>query len=125
MIISLSISTLIGIFTFLFGGFGEIEAKILLTALAMRGYSLIGLCCSTLYKQKRVMPLASLGIVLSVLGFLYTVSFIWEMIDIVSWDSFKLVLIFIILALSLAHSCLLFLIKVEKPAIKIALFTTI
>lgn len=125
MIISLIVSALIGIIIFLFGDFGETEAKILITTLTIGGYSLTGLCCSTLYEKKRAISLAFSGIAVSIIGFLYTVLAIWEIIDLNSWDGFKPLLIFIILAFSIAHSCLLLLIRSEKPIIKNSLFATI
>ena len=54
MIISLSISALIGIIIFLFGDFGDSEVKILLTTLSIGGFSLTGLCCSVLYEKKNI-----------------------------------------------------------------------
>lgn len=125
MIVSLSISALIGIFIFLFGDFGETEARMLLTTLTIGGYSLTGLYCSTLYEKKRAISLAFSGMAVSILGFLYTVLVIWEIIDLDILDNFKPLLMFIILAFSLAHSCLLLLIKSEKPIIKNSLFATV
>ena len=80
MIISLSISALIGIFVFLFGDFGETEAKLLLTTLTIGGYSLTGLCCSVLYEKRKFTPLAISGMIISTVGFLFTVMVIWKAI---------------------------------------------
>src|SRR3989344_5979590 len=57
MIVSLSISVLIGIVIFLLGSFGETQTRILLTTLTIVGFSLAGLCSATLYdKQNYVQP---------------------------------------------------------------------
>jgi hypothetical protein len=123
MIISLSISALIGIFIFLLGDFGETEFRLLMTTLAIGGYSLSGLCCSVLYEKRKFTPLALSGMVISIIGFLYTVLVIWEAIDLD--DSWKALIIFIVLAASTAHSCLLLLIESEKSLVNSALSATI
>lgn len=125
MIISLSISALIGIFVFLFGDFGRTEFRLLMTTLTIGGYSLTGLCCSVLYKKRKFTPLALSGMVISVIGFLYTVLVFWEAIDLDYDFTLKALIIFIILAASTAHSCLLLLIKSEKSLVNSALSATI
>jgi hypothetical protein len=125
MIISLSISALIGIFVFLFGDFGETEFRLLMTTLTIGGYSLTGLCCSVLYEKRKFTPLALSGIMISVIGFIYTVLVIWEAIDLDNDFTWKALIIFIILAASTAHSCLLLLIKSEKSLVNGALSGTI
>lgn len=123
MIIALSISALIGILVFLFGDFGETEFRLLMTTLTIGGYSLTGLCCSVLYEKRRFTPLALSGMVISVIGFLFTVLVLWETID--PDDSWKTLMTLIILAASTAHSCLLLLIKYEKSLVNGALSATI
>jgi len=122
MIISLCISAIVGIFLFLFGNFGEIEIKILLTTLIIGGYSLTGLCCSILYEKRRFIPLALLGIIISVSSFLYTIMMIWELINI---SEYKILIILIVLAVSTAHSCLILLIKSEKLVVNGVLLSVI
>jgi len=125
MIISLSISALIGIFVLLVGDFGEIELRLLLTTLTIGGYSLTGLCCSVLYEKRKFTPLAFSGMVISVIGFLFTVLVIWEAIDIGNDFTWKALLIFIILAASTAQSCLLLPIKSDKSLVNGSLSATI
>ena len=125
MIISLSISALIGVFVFLFGDFGETEFRLLMTTLTIGGYSLTGLCCSVLYEKRKLAPLALFGIVISVIGFIYTILLIWEFIDFWDEDSWKALIIFLVLAFSTAHSCLLLLIKSNKSLVNIALSATL
>lgn len=125
MIISLSISALIGIFVFLFLDFGETEARLLLSTLAIGGYSLTGLCCSVLYEKRKFIPLAIFGMIISVIGFIYTLSIIWEAIDFWNVGSWKALIILIVLAFSTAHSCLLLLIKSDKTIVNGTLSVTI
>jgi len=125
MIISLSISALIGIFVFLLGDFGDTEFSLLMTTLTIGGYSLTGLCCSVLYERRKFIPLALSGMAISIIGFLYTVLVIWEVFDLYGDSTWKALIIFIILAASTAHSCLLLLIKSEKSFVRIALSATV
>jgi len=130
MIISLSISALIGIFVFLFGNFRDTEAKILSTTLSIGGFSLTGLCCSILYEKRKFIGFSFFGMASSILGFLTSILVIWEFVDvfegffdITGWG--KLALTLIILAFSSAHACLLLLINPEKSSVKYSLFATL
>lgn len=122
-IASLSISALTAIFVFLLGDFGVTEAKLLFTTLTIGGYSLTGLCSSVLYDRRKYIPVAFSGIIVSVLGFLITVGAIWGAIDL--HDTWKSVLIFIILAFSIAHSSLLLLAGSDKNLVSVSLIATI
>ncbi len=126
LIISLSISALLGIIIFLIGEFGHTQTRILLTTLTIGGFSLTGLCCATLLDRKRFSIFAIIGMIISVLGFLFTTSLIWEIID---WDSSNVisrtVIIVIVLAFSTAHASLLLLIKSDKTLVNVSLSTTL
>jgi len=126
LIISLSISALLGIIIFLVGNFGEIQVRILLTTLTIGGFSLTGLCCATLLEKKRFSAFAIFGMIVSIFGFLFITSLIWEIID---WDSFdniwKVMIITIILAFSTAHASLLLLVKSDKTIVNVSLATTL
>ena len=126
LIISLSISALLGIIIFLIGEFGYTQTRILLTTLTIGVFSLTGLCCATLLDRKRFSAFAIIGMIISVLGFLFITSLIWEIID---WDSSSIisrtVIIVIILAFSVAHASLLLLIKSDKTIVNVSLSTTL
>lgn len=122
-IASLSISALIAILVFLFGNFGETEFKLLFTTLTLGVYSLTGLCSSVLYDRKKYLSLSFSGITVSVIGFLITVGAIWEIVEF--HDVWKLVIIFIIVAVSVAHSSILLLARSDKNSINICLSATI
>lgn len=51
VIISLCISALLAIFVILTGTLNEISEKILATTSLIFGFSISGLCCSTLYER--------------------------------------------------------------------------
>jgi hypothetical protein len=125
MIVSLSISALIGIVIFLFGDFGETEGRLLMTTLTIGGYSLTGLCCSVLFEKKRFTGLAVAGMVASFLGFLFTVLVIWEALDMESEWTWKGIFLFLIVAFSTAHISLLLLIRSDRGLVKGALAATV
>lgn len=126
LIIALSISALIGIFIFLLGDFGDTEARILFTTLAIGAYSLTGLCCAALYEKRKSGLLAPLGMIISVAGLLYTVALIWELSSfMVLDDSLKVLVILIVLAFSTAHSSLLLLITPARTLVTTLLAATI
>lgn len=124
MIVSLSISALIGIIIFLFGDFGETEARLLMTTLTVGGYSLTGLCCSVLYEKGKFPALAVSGMAISVIGFLYSVLAIWEVIQLDNKFTGETLATLVILAFSTAHAALLLLIESGKPVVNGALAAT-
>ena len=123
LVIALSISALIGIFIFLLGDFGETEAKLLLTTLAIGGYSLTGLCSSTIQNRNDLKYFSIIGMIVSVIGFLITISTIWEFDDFK--NLWKGMTIFIILSVAIAHASLLLQIKPKNDNIKYLLIGTI
>jgi len=129
LIIALSISALIGIIVLLQGEFGKIQGQILGTTLAVGGFSLTGLCCANLLEKKRFDALAIFGIVVSIFGFLFVTSLIWEIIDENTFGGskiiFKIMAITITLAISTAHSSLMLLIKSDKKIVNISMGMTI
>ena len=125
MIVSLCISALIGILVFLFGDFGDTEARLLVSTLAIGGYSLTGLCCSVLYEKRKYISLAISGMGISVIGFLYTLLMIWEFFEFSSNEPWKLLIILIVLSVSIAHTCLLLLIEPKTKLVSGSLISTI
>ena len=81
LVIALSISALIGIFIFLLGDFGETEFRLLVTTLTIGGYSLTGLCSATIQNRKEFKVFSTIGMLVSILGFLAAIVAIWELIS--------------------------------------------
>ena len=123
LIVALSISALIGIFTFLVGDFGETEIQLLLTTLTIGGFSLTGLCSSTIQNRKELKVFSTIGMFVSILGFLVTIGAIWEIIDFD--DIWQIMLIFIILSVAIAHISLLLQIRPGTDNIRYSLTVTI
>ena len=131
LIISLSVSALVAIYIFLSGNFEDAEIRILLTTLAIGGYSLMGLCSSALYEKKKYIIFTNFGIIVSIVGFLITVCSIWELWDYLNLmpsytDSiWQLVISLIILSISVSHASLLLIGTQEKKILKIILYATL
>lgn len=124
LISSLSISALVAIFIFLFGNFGEIEFKLLITTLSVGGFSLTGLCSSLILAKKNLSYVAYSGILCSITGFLLSTLILWGELSEAFY--FKLLLIFIIASFSTAHSSLLLLaLKNKKMVDTITVITII
>ena len=124
-IAALSVSALIGIIIFLFGDFGETEAKLLGTTLAIGGFSITALGCSTIHEQDEFRAFSLIGMLISVFGFLFTVCAIWALFDSDHKWVAQTVFTFIILSVSTAHGSLLLQIKAKSKLIRNALIATI
>lgn len=109
LIVSFSVSALLGIIIFLIGTFGETQEKILVTTLSFGGFSLTALCGAVWYDRGRRLPLAYATMGASAAGLGYTVLVIWDVIRVRGFDftPLKPMVILIILSLTFAHASLL------------------
>jgi hypothetical protein len=121
MIVSLSIAALIGIIIFLAGSFGELEAKILFTTLAIGGFSLTALCSSVLYDRHQHVVFSIVGMIVAVIGFLVVTFIIWTE----GFGLWKTGITLIILSGSIAQSSLLLLIDSRKTIVNVSLSVTL
>jgi hypothetical protein len=103
---ALCLAALVAIGILLFGNFGETEGKILLTVVAIAGYSLLGLAATTALGRGPGW-LGPLGVGVSAVGFILFVGLIW----IAPEGSLlgRLMGTFLILAVAIAHAALLLL----------------
>ncbi|MBI2039077.1 MAG: hypothetical protein HYT22_02265 [Candidatus Niyogibacteria bacterium] len=103
---ALSLSALGAIFIFLFGKFGELEVRLLLTALTIGWYSM---CASATFgfHEKDLGFITVIGVVISVVGAFTALHEIWFP----SWDfwgdDLRAVFFFLVVSFSIAHSALL------------------
>jgi uncharacterized membrane protein len=128
IIVSLSIAALFGIVTLLTGEFGEIQGKILLTTLAMAGFSITALChLAVVGRSLRIVGFV--GIAVSALAFVTGAVLIWR--DWSNWsDVWELTLktfaVFAIAAVSIAHANLLLLLSGRRNQIlRVTLWITV
>lgn len=109
---TLVLSALIGIYTFLFGHFGETEAKLLLTTLTISYFSVILLACAAAFEKRTVALLYYPGIAAGVAGMLVYLPGIWgELFD--TEPYVKTVLILGILSFTFAQASLLSLAQLD------------
>lgn len=116
IIIALSAGALAGILIFLFGRFGDLEIRLLLTTLMLSGFSFCGLCCAAIYDRPRLRPLATAGIAVAGAGFAVNLIGLWEF-----WESdwtWRIMADAIILAVSFAQACLLMRLRAHAPAVR-------
>jgi hypothetical protein len=114
LIATFSISALLGIGIIILDLWNELTLKVMLTTLTIFGFSVPALCCATLRDKtdEKVFPI--IGIVTSIIGGLYTLLLLWEIIDYDFWgetDVYKWLIEFIILSASFGHISLMLLIN--------------
>lgn len=128
IIVSLSLTALVGIVTLITSSFGEVQAKVVLTTLLMAGFSITALChLAVVGRALRVVGF--IGIAVSGAAFLSGAVLIWRAWD--SWDAawevtLKVFATLAVLAVSFAHANLLLLLAERRnPAVRTGLFVTV
>ncbi|HEU0021047.1 MAG TPA: hypothetical protein VFR55_05155 [Dehalococcoidia bacterium] len=103
---SLIVSAIIGILIFLFGDFNNNQQHLLLTTLAVGGFSLIGLANTARRSAWWLWPLRPVGLATAVVALGLAVPLIWELLDDTEavWRSFATLSV---LAITSAHVSLL------------------
>lgn len=128
IIVSLSLTALVGIITLLTASFGEVQAKVILTTLLVAAFSITALChLSVVERALRIVGWVGIG--MSGLALILGTVLIWG-----SWsnwnetwdDVLKVFATVAVLAVSLAHANLLLLLAERRSAVlRVALFTTV
>jgi len=110
---TLVLAALVGIYVFLFGDFGETEAKILGTTLTISAFSLTSLACAAAHEQRRHPLLSIPGLGLAVVWLLLYIPAIWaEWFDTEAVG--KTMAIVGLFSFSLAQACLLSLATLQR-----------
>jgi hypothetical protein len=112
LIISVVISALIGIGVLLFGDFGEVALRVLMTTFTITLGSILGLACGVYIEagRGRMMPIAGIGF--SILAAILCIILIWFS-DIYSNTYGKFAVTFPMLATALALLCLVSLARLD------------
>ncbi|MBK6749342.1 MAG: hypothetical protein IPG67_04865 [Acidobacteria bacterium] len=113
LITSVAISALLGIGVILFGNFGELEVRVLLTTLTVTVTSILGLACGAYYETGRGRNLPLAGIVLSLVSALMVFLIIWNVLDDNS-NFIKATLTAVMLAVSCSHLSLLSIARLDR-----------
>jgi membrane-associated HD superfamily phosphohydrolase len=110
---SVALSAVLGIGVLLFGDFGEIEVRVLMTTLVVTVTSIFGLACGAYLESGRGKYLPVAGIVLSIISALMSFLIIWNALD----DSEYFIKSFLtgtMLAASCSHLSLLSLARLDR-----------
>jgi hypothetical protein len=110
---SVSISAMVGIGVVLFGDFGSVEIRVLMTTLTVTIVSILGLACGAYLESGRGRRLPTAGITLSVIAGAMLMFIIWDLLD----DSelfIKSTLTAILLASACSHVSLISLARLDN-----------
>jgi hypothetical protein len=124
IIVSLSLTALIGIATLLGGAFGDVQGRIMMTTLIIGAFSVLALA-DLAVAGRRFEWFGYVGILAAVAGLIIGLFFIWNLVDSGAgwWKTFGVVSV---LAASLAHANLLLLLgERRRPVVRTGLWITI
>lgn len=128
IIVSLSLTALVGIVTLLTASFGEVQGKIILTTLLVAGFSITALCHLAV-AGRALRVVGYVGIAMSAAALITGAILIWG--GWLNWGQeweilLKTFAVVAILAVSLAHANLLLLLEGRRSRlVRIGLFTTV
>lgn len=126
LIITLTVTTFMGIITFVSGELGELQVKIIVTSLLFGYHSILLLVAANLYdKLKNKFSYVSGS--LAVIGFIYIMLSLWEVIDVTNehvW-MFKLLLTLIMMPLGTTVTSILLTLKTDARLANIVKSITI
>lgn len=114
LVASLVISALSAVAVVLGGRMGWMEGRILLSTAAIATYSLMAMCCSTIYDPKKPLSVATIGLSFCGLGLLFALLTNWEVIKPGMGDLFKAR--FALLSLSMAFATVSLMLKIVAKA---------
>jgi hypothetical protein len=110
---SVGLSALLGIIVLLFGNFGMIEVRVLMTTLTVTVMSIFGLACGAYFESGRGRALPITGIVVSVIAAMMAMLIVWDVLD--DYEIFiKSFLTATIIAAACSHISLLSLARLDR-----------
>lgn len=122
---SLVLSALVASLMFMFSSFGEFEVKCIATTVIFGVMSLTGLLSAALFEKRKDLILGQVGIVLSLLTFVYTLLMIWVDMTTVTFLDTRMMFILGALAGGAAHASLMLLIEPRTSLVKLSLIGTL
>jgi hypothetical protein len=102
---SIALSALTGIYVLVVGGDGQLEGRILVTALSISGVSILVMACGAALEQGKLGPLPLGGTAAAVIGFILLMVLIWDLGDHRVWAQGAMTSI--VLSAGAALACLL------------------
>lgn len=114
LIASVGVSALIGIGVMIFGNFGELETRILLTTLMITATSVLGLACGACIEagKGRIIPVA--GIVFALISAILWITMLWSPFDREAHYFPHFVMSATLLAFACSHVSLLSLARLDR-----------
>jgi hypothetical protein len=124
-VLAFAAAAALAIFVVLFGKWGQFELQVLLTTASIGVYSLIALCCSTIYQDEKWKWLAGLGIATCGIGLAFAVLTNWELIKPELENLLKLRFFFLSVAMAIAATSLMIRVAARATAVSISKGVTI
>jgi hypothetical protein len=115
-VFSFAATALVAVGVILFGKWGKVEIRTLLTTVSIGVYSLIALSCSTIHENKRWAPLSTIGIFVCGVGLIFATLTNWEIIKPELRTLLKMRVFFLSLAMAIAATALMLRITSPMPA---------
>jgi hypothetical protein len=106
-VLALAAAAFLAIGVVLAGRWGELEVKILITTVSIGVYSLIALCCATVYDDARWKSLAIAGIAVCGLGLVFALLTNWQVVEPGLKSLIRVRIAFLSLAMALAATALM------------------
>jgi hypothetical protein len=113
LIVSVSLSALIGIGVILFGNFGDFEGKVLATTFTIACTSILGLACGAYLETKRGKILPTFGIGFSIISAIMCLILIWNSFNIDNEVFLKMLGSITMLAVACSHLSLISIAKLD------------
>lgn len=110
---SVAFSAVVGIGVILFGNFGDLEVRVLMTTLTVTVTSILGLACGAYYESGRGRTLPLAGIVFTIVAALMTFLIIWNVLD-ENKIFIKSTTTMMLLAVSASHLSLLSIARLDR-----------
>ena len=110
---SVAFSAIVGIGVILFGNFGNLEVRVLMTTLTVTVTSILGLACGAYIETGRGRNLPLAGIAFTIVGALMTFLIIWNVFD-ENQTFIKSAGTMVLIGLSISHISLLSIARLDK-----------
>ncbi len=119
LIVTFMTSALLAIFVILFGLWGDTTVRILLSTIAIFGFSIPGLACSVNYEKNINKSVAVMGMITCAISCLYLLMIIWGFFEIDFSYNLMWELLFsgVLFSSSFGHICLLLLVNSDNDIV--------
>jgi hypothetical protein len=117
LIATLMMSAVLGILIIVLDLWNEITSNVLLTTATIFGFSIPGLCCSTIYEKENTKRFSVIGITICLLSCICFLLLIWEIIDFDFWNDMKVISSASLLSASFGHLSLLLRIDAKEQIV--------